>query len=260
MKINKEFILKNLITICCVASILLLFLPFGKVTAEIDSSFINASSATSFNGFDTIFGETSVVIAWLMLICPIILIAMNYIKQIEKYKSILAIVLPILSVIASIITTFTVGVSSNASSMGASMEMKTSPQIGFFLLLITYIATLISGATIFYDLKFSKEGLTEFGKKLKEESFSGIESIKELGQMAGEGVANASQKIKNSIENNQNQGTTFNGAEHKVIKKTNINQTNDLLTVIAQLSEMKDKGILTEEEFVEKKKELLFQI
>ena len=43
-------------------------------------------------------------------------------------------------------------------------------------------------------------------------------------------------------------------------KKMSINQTNELLAIIAQLSEMKDKGILTEEEFSEKKKELLSQI
>lgn len=260
MNINKELILKNLITICCVASILLLFLPFGKVTAEIDSSFISGSSATSFNGFDAIFGDTSVMIAWLMLICPIILIAMNYIKQIEKYKSILAIVLPILSTISSIVTIFTAGVSSSASSMGANMEMKTSPQIGFFLLLIAYIGTLVAGAVTFYGLKFSKEGLAEFGSKLKEEGFSGMESIKDLGLRAGDTVGNLTQQLKSNDAINNGQSLTTNATDSKPVKKTNINQTNDLLTVITQLSDMKDKGILTEEEFAEKKKELLSQI
>ncbi len=256
MKINKEFILKNLITICCAASILLLFLPFGKVTTEINSSFIEGGGSASFSGFDSIFGETSVMIAWLMLICPIILIAMNYIKQIEKYKSILAIVLPILSTIASIVTTFTAGVSSSASSMGASMEIKTTPQIGFFLLLISYIGTLIAGAMTFYGLKLSKDGLVEFGSKLKEEGFSGLESIKEFGQMSSESIANASQKMKSNTETSDGTGFTH----PKPVKKTNISQATDVLTIIGQLSDMKEQGILTDEEFSEKKKELLSQI
>ena len=258
MSINKEMILKNLVTICCVASVLLLLLPFGKVTADVNVPHASSSSATSFTGLDTIFGDNSVVIAWLMLICPIVLVAMNYIKQIEKYKSILAIILPIVSAIAGIITMLTAGTSASASSVGVSMEMKTSPQIGFFLLLVAYVGTLIAGAMTFYGLKFSKEGLAEFGSKLKEEGFSSLESIKELGQMAGEGVSNVSQKIKSGAETIQ-EGTSVATAS-KPIKKTNINQANDVLGIIAQLSEMRDKSILTEDEFSEKKKELLSQI
>ena len=104
MKINKEFILKNLITICCAASIILLFLPFANVSVSLESSFINASGSTTITGFDTIGGESSSLFSWLMLISPIVLVAMNYIKQLDKYKSILAIILPIVSVISAVCT------------------------------------------------------------------------------------------------------------------------------------------------------------
>ena len=57
---------------------------------------------TTITGFDTIGGESSSLFSWLMLISPIVLVAMNYIKQLDKYKSILAIILPIVSVISAI--------------------------------------------------------------------------------------------------------------------------------------------------------------
>ena len=54
MKIDKEFILKNLITICCIASVLFLLLPFASVSVEVESSFVDASSSSSVSGFDII--------------------------------------------------------------------------------------------------------------------------------------------------------------------------------------------------------------
>ena len=266
MKINKEFILKNLITICCVASVILLFLPFANATVEMESSFIDASSSTSVSGFDTIMGSNATLIAWIMLISPIVLVAMNYIKQLDKYKSILAIILPVLSIISAIITLFSAGASSEASAMGesASASVKLTPNIGFFLVIIAYIGTFIAGAITFYGLKLSKEGIAEFGNKLKEEGLSSVEQMKDLGNKASEKVSNMSSNIKhtegNTTENNVSVASSNDLPTQKPVKKTNLNQVNDVLELIKQLSEMKEQGILTEEEFSEKKKELLSQI
>lgn len=261
MKIDKEFILKNLITICCVASIILLFLPFADISLALESSFIDTSSSTTITGFDTITGEASTVIAWLMLICPIVLIAMNYIKQLDKYKSLLAIILPIVSIIAEICSLF-FSAKSNASAMGetASVTLKSTPNIGFFLLMIAYIGTLIAGAMTFYGLKLSKEGIAEFGNKLKEEGLSGLESMKEYGQKVSEGAVNTSQSKADSSQPVKNTSQTINNMTQKPTRKTNVSQANEVLELINQLSAMKEQGVLTDEEFLEKKKELLTQI
>lgn len=262
MKINKEFILKNLITFCCVASVILLFLPFANATVEMESSFIDASSSTSVSGFNTIVGSNATLIAWIMLISPIVLVAMNYIKQLDKYKSILAIILPVLSIISAIITLFTTG--GSATGEGASASVKLTPNIGFFLVIVAYIGTFIAGAITFYGLKLSKEGIAEFGNKLKEEGLSSMESVKDLGNKASEKVSNMSSNIKhterNTTENNVNVTSSNDVSVQKPVKKTNLNQMTDVLELIKQLSEMKEQGILTEEEFAEKKKELLSQI
>ena len=253
MEINKEFVLKNLITICCVASVILLFLPFANATIEMESSFVDVSSSTSVSGFDTIIGESSTFIAWVMLISPITIVAMKYIKQLDKYKNILAIILPVCSIISAIITLFSAGVSAEANVMGESGRASTelTPNIGFFLVIVSYIGTLIAGAITFYGLKLSKEGIAEFGNKLKREGLSSVEQIKDLGNKASENLSN---KLYSStgIPNDDTQKT--------VKKSINHNKIQETLDLIEKLSTMKDNGILTEEEFTTKKQELWEEI
>lgn len=267
MKINKEFILKNLITICCAASIILLFLPFANVSVSLESSFINASGSTTITGFDTIGGESSSLFSWLMLIYPIVLVAMNYIKQLDKYKSILAIILPIVSVISAVCTLlFSAKGGASAGGETASASAKMTPNIGFFLLIVTYIGTLIAGAMTFYGLKLSKEGIAEFGNKLKEEGLSGLESMKEYGQKVSSGTvetsvtSDESADKKDDFQSVKSSRPTVSSIQQKQVKKTNVSQANEVLELINQLSAMKEQGVLTEEEFNEKKKDLLSQI
>lgn len=246
MKINKEFILKNLITICCALSVLFLLLPFASAKMEVNTSFVgNISSSASVSGFDTIFGEGSTVVAWIMILCPGVLVAMNYVKQLDKYKSILAICLPVLSIIAAIITLLTAG--AGASAAGASANVSLSPSIGFFLVVIAYIGTLIAGAMTFHGLKLSKEGLAEFSNKMKEEGLAGVDTLKNLTKRDGAEV-NKTETSKVSI------------ASSATAKKTNVNQADSVLNLIKQLADLKEQGILTEEEFSAKKRELLEQI
>lgn len=197
MKINKEFIIKNLITICCIASIVLLFLPFGKMVSTSKNFLGSESFSKSISGFDIIIGEYATVLAWILLICPIVLIAMNYIKKLDKYKSLLAIILPIISIITIICLLIFAGGGTQVSYTGASLSIKLVPHIGFFLLIISYIGTFIAGAITFHGLKFNKDSITEFGEKIKNQS---AESVKGLSQKVAESAEHISQNIKNKTK------------------------------------------------------------
>ena len=262
MKIDKEFILKNLITICCAASILLLFLPFCSVTVGVSILGESSSSGAAVSGFDVVAGKAAVVWGWVMVICPALLVAMNYIKQLDKYKSILAIVLPIVSLISAIIAMFTAGsASAKATGMGSSVEVSVMPHVGFFLLVVAYIGTLVAGAMTFHGLKLSKEGIAEFRDKLKEEGVPGMDALKGLGDKAGQTFANMKNHTASENAPAQGENTTASAAApQKVAKKTDMNNADRVLGLINQLNEMKQQGILTDEEFSEKKKELLAQI
>lgn len=265
MKINKEFILKNLITICCIASVLLLLLPFCSVTGSVSSAFLgDASDSEVVTGFDVIMGDAGTFFGWLLLICPAVLVAMNYIEQLKKYKSVLAIVLPIVSIIAQIITLSSakkaiaeaMGGSDTVSGYGTSISVKLSPSIGFYLLIIAYIATFIAGAMTYHGLTLDKKGITEFGNKIKETGLNGVEAAKDIG-------IKVSQKAETVLPNGavQPEGSAHTAsAEPAPAAVKTTENTADTLALLENLAKMKENGILTEEEFSAKKQEILKNI
>ncbi len=178
MNIDKELIMKHLLTICCAVSILLLLLPFANVTAIMENGIEDTGSSGTLTGFGAMFGTGSTIIAWVMLLCPIILIAMNYIKQLDKFKNMLALILPMASILSAILSLFFVDTpNADAQYLEGTMELdiSASPSIGFFLLIVAFAATFVAGAITFHGLKLSKEGIAEFGDKIKKE---GIDSFK----------------------------------------------------------------------------------
>ena len=256
----KEFILKNLITICCVASVILLLLPFCKVTDTASAYYVEESDTTTFTGFDVVLGDAGSLFGWLLIICPAVLVAMNYIEALNKYKSVLAIVLPIVSIVAQIAAfaackkaflAATGGQENIDLGFGVGMSIKTAPAIGFYLLIIAFIATFIAGAMTYHGLTLDKKGITEFGSKIVDAGKSGLESAKELGTKVSE-KREAAKAEASPVEA---------PAEAPAAKpeKAGMN-TADTLALLENLSKMKESGILTEEEFNAKKQELLKNI
>ena len=163
MKIKNEFINKNLIALCSAVSILGLFLPFVKFTAE--SSY--SSNSVYASAFQAISGSNGNIISSVILIGPVLLIVMNYIKQLEKYHKTIAIAIPGACVLFEIISYFLLSTGMNSasdtansvmSSLNVSVDGSTAPQIGFFILLLSYIATAIAGGITYHGLTLDKEG------------------------------------------------------------------------------------------------------
>lgn len=262
MKINKEFILKNLITICCIASVLLLILPFCAVIGSVSSDFLgSASDSETITGFEIILGDAGTLFGWLLILCPAVLVSMNYIDALEKYKSVLAIVLPIVSIISAIATLTAgkkavlaaMGGSDTISEYGTSISVKLSPQIGFYLLIIAYIATFIAGAMTYHGLTLDKKGIAEFGNKIKETGLNGMESAKDFG-------IKVSQKAESVLPNGAVQPEGTPRTESAPQQTRFQGNTADTIALLENLAKMKENGILTEEEFQAKKQELLKNI
>lgn len=99
----KNLLKQHILTILSILALVALFLPFFNINSEVNSSLIDYSESTKLTGFDAI-GEA--VLGWGLVIGPIVLIAMNYIKQLEKHKGLLAIIVPIICLIVEVITFF----------------------------------------------------------------------------------------------------------------------------------------------------------
>ena len=243
-----------MISILCAISLLILFLPFASVSANVQMTEFSAVSSQSVNGFTV---ATEGFRGYFLLVGPIVLIAMNYIKQLGKYKGLLAIIIPIICVIsciASFMLVKNVGLTALGYSDAAasSINIKAHVGIGFILVMLSYIATLVAGAVVYHDFTLDKSGL----KKLKTEAVGFVQSaqgkVTQTAQTASDQAPSTNDKV------DMESGPLPSRPQQK--RSANLNKTEDILALIEKLSNMKEAGILTNEEFETKKTQLLGEI
>lgn len=279
MKLDKEFFKKYSLVICAVVSLISLFLPV--LTAEVDSEFV--SDTQSFTLISGISEGGWIGIA--LIVCPAVVIAMHFIKQLENYKPLISVIAPAICIVGLIIDYFLLksgisGFDSAMSSMNSmfdtsadiSAEMKIG--VGFFLAMASYVAMLVLGAMTYHGLKLSKEGIKEFAdntisnidsEKLNDLKDSSIQKLSQLKDTAASKVSSAVETVKETASNisgniSETASDTVSPESQPVSKKKVNKDIDNTLSLIEKLADMKEKGILTEEEFTEKKKELLENI
>lgn len=245
----KEIMKTHLITILCVISLIVLFLPFVTVTVEMEIMGISSGESQSLSGFTAAtYGITGLV----LIVGPILLIAMNYIKQLGKYKGLLAIAVPIICIIFCIIVIIQAK-SLAVKAMGGDFgyNIKISPAIGSILALLSYIGTAVAGAMTYHNFTLDQVGL----ERLKQEGAQLLQSAK---TSVTETAQNVSEAIQNADKSDASTGAS--GIKPTAKKQVNFNRMDEALTMIEKMSKMKDEGILTEDEFTEKKRQLLSEI
>lgn len=251
----KELLKQHILTILCTVALILLFLPFFSMNTEMEILGQSSSSSTTITGFDAI---KEVFLGWGLVIGPILLVAMNYVKQLEKHKGLLSIIVPVVCLFIEIITFFQAKGASASASGGngmASAEIRASLGIGFFALLLVYLGMIVAGAVLYHNFTLDKAGLERLKSEGTDIFGDGLNKIKEGRTNI---INSASEKISNIQANPTN---TTNDETQKVVKKSiNHNKIQETLDLIEKLSTMKDNGILTEEEFTTKKQELLEEI
>lgn len=247
----KEIAKKHIITILCVISIIALFLPFAKVTAEMDIMGYGGSSSKNVSGFEV---AKAGYLGFILLIGPIVLIAMNYVKQLEPHKGILAIAVPALCFVVLIIVFFQAkkfGLSALGGNDGAfDIEIKASLGIGFVIAALSYIASIVSGAVIYHNFTLDKAGL----EKLKSESANIIQAAQQKVSQVGQSISNVSETA--AAVNTENQPAL----KTTMRRSISVSKTEEILSLIERMAQLKDAGVLTEDEFTEKKKQLLEEI
>ena len=250
----KEMIKKNIITVLCVISIVVLALPLIKVSVSMDIMGYGGESEQSVTGFSALKASFLGIV---LFVGPILLVAMNYIKQLDPHKKQLAIAVPAICLIALIIVilqakSYLVNVSGGGE--GFSVDVEYSIGLGAILAALSYIATAIAGAVTYHGLTLDKAGL----EQLKNSSAALLSNVQETAAHAVESATHAAETVKASVEGAVQNTAPSNPAPAK--KSANIHRTEEILSLIQKLAAMKDSGVLTEEEFSEKKKALLDEI
>ena len=267
----KTIVQKHLLSIVCALSLLLLLLPLAKISASVDTGYGDYSQQVSVSGLKALEG---IVFAYFLVLGPAFLVAMNYIKPVEKYKGIIALVVPVVCLICLILTIIQSKKFANAASYGAdNLDLSIKIGIGAILEILTYIGMAVAGLITYHNFSLDKAGL----EKLKAQGGNLVDAAKsKLDEKKAAKAAAPARPVQTVAEVPAPQPVQT-VAEAPAVQPVaaapvpvaaapvkpapvNMNRADEVLALIERLAKMKESGILTEEEFTEKKQALLKEI
>ena len=245
----KTIINKNGIPILCALSLFALFLPFATLTTTVELFGSASTESETVNGFGAVTDGT---LGWGLVIGPVLLIAMNYVQQLGKYKGLLALAVPVICLILAIVNVMNAKNMAMGTSGGDNFnaDIKIAIGIGAILYLLCNAGTAILGLVLYHDFTLDKAGL----ERLKS---NGSELLSGVQEKVTQTVEDAKTNIGEMAENLERKSET---PISKPTKGPNPRKSEEILTLIEKLASMKEAGILTEEEFSEKKKQLLEEL
>lgn len=267
---NKK-IMKYVPTVLCILMLISLLLPFVSVGASMSIMGVSGSSETSANGFALISDGSFLAI--LLPLMPIIIIVSNYISSLAAYKKYICLGCSAFTILWLLIIPKLVS-STSASAEGASVDISVNHLIGFWIMLVCAILL-----TFLYLIPFINKSNNAFLSKLnpfpddiaEENITNNIENNNETDSdkkinipqvnidkdkitgFAKNMADTISEQGKNIVNKATEQAKTNNAPISKV-KKGN---PEEIMEQLKKLNELKESGILTEEEFTAKKQEML---
>ncbi len=276
MQINKETIIKNLNAILSALAIVGLVLPFGSVSSSADVMGVSAEvEPISLNGIDVVKG----VGLWgiLFILGVIAVLAFNYVKQIGIYKKIASLIGSAVMIISVFLMAKGMGAAASAggemadSAMGdmGNADIEIAYAFGFWIILLCSLALTFLAVVNFFNLK----GNAVFDAINNGETVEGeITSFNMNFGSVTDKISDLTKNVQNTVAKSQ-QGSretstpsstiqTTPPTPQPIVQQTIATEDNSdyIMDKIEKLFEMKEKGILTEEEFIQKKSELLEKI
>lgn len=227
-----DFIKKNLKTILCVIALISLFLPIATFTIES----YGYSEAISLNGIDI---STERFIGFLLILCPVLLILSNYISKIKPYENIISIIAPILCIVVLIY------IYAQSSAVFEKTCVASMDAVG----------DIFEYTDDYFDDDYFDDDYLDFADNTSMDSSIGIGTI--LAMLSYVILEIIALKDNPTLVNNitSNAKTKLSSIQDKAGETSNKNtsQTDDL----KKYKEMLDAGIITQEEFDLKKKQIL---
>lgn len=271
MKLNKEFILKNLMGIICAVIIVALFLPFMSVKAEVSvGGFGGGSADQSMNGFSLV--TDGGIFGFAFILCIVAVAASCYIPQLKPFRKIISAIGSVPGIVCLFIAPGSAASAVNAAAGGAtagtgvSAKVELNYLIGFWIILILMLALIAMSVIQFLGLKGNKvfDAVNSAETDTVTTSLpTGEQTKSSLGGFNTDGIRNMAQSAAGSIagaaENLKDKASqaAANMQNHSSMASAKKEDPQAVMEQIKQLHEMKENGILTEEEFAEKKKEFL---
>ena len=246
-----------------------------SVKAEVSvGGFGGGSADQSMNGFSLV--TDGGFFGFAFILCLVAVAASCYIPQLKPFRKIISAIGSVAGIVCLFIAPGSAASAVNAAAGGAtagtgvSAKVELNYLIGFWIILILMLALIAMSVIQFLGLKGNKvfdavnsaedENGTA-GVSLPSINADGIksaigsvnaDSIKNMAQNAAGSIAGAAGNLKDKAS----QAAT-NMQNHSSTASAKKEDPKAIMEQIKQLHEMKENGILTEEEFAEKKKEFL---
>ncbi len=283
---NKDLIIKNLSGIICAICVVALVLPFCSASVSANVAGVSADSEASVNGIKMV---TSGLWGILFLVGLVAVLAAAYVKQLGAYKKIMQLVASGVMVLTLFMSP-TAALSGGAEAGGdsSSVDIDISYGIGFWIMLICSLALAGLAVISFFQLK----GNVVFDTINADNDTATPMNTPDFGaaaQKIGDFTKNIAGNFTKRTENGNNtvaqqpapmagqptnpvqQGAPAAGQPAPMVGQP-MNPVRQgapaagqpapanadyYMEQLEKLFAMKEKGILTEEEFAQKKKEYL---
>lgn len=292
MKFDKSILLKNLTGIFCGALILSMLLPFVKAGASTGGISAESPSLSRIN-IVTDGGFVGI----LFFLMPILILVACYLPPLAAFKKYICLGASVVGMVLLFMIPGQMAYGAGAAqgiaeSAGAKVDVDTSYQIGFWLMLILLIALVALSVIQFFNLKGNKvfeavnvsDG-TENGQTM---TMPHIDTEK-IASFTQNVAGTVSGQIKNITENRTNKPASAANQQGTIQQAPPVSQSvqqqpqaqpdiqttsvpispapvmheeekknpDEVMELLKKLFEMKEAGILTDDEFTAKKQEML---
>lgn len=292
MKFDKSILLKNLTGIFCGALILSMLLPFVKAGASTGG--ISAESP-ALSGINIVTDGGFVGILFFLM--PILILLACYLPPLAAFKKYICLGASVVGTVLLFMIPGQIAYGAGAAqgiaeSSGVKVDVDINYQIGFWLMLVFLIALVALSVIQFFNLKGNKvfeavnvSNGTENGQTM---TMPHIDTEKITG-FAQNVAGTVSGQIKNITENRTNKPASAANQQGTVQQTPSVSQPvqqqpqaqpviqtasvpvppapamqteekknpEEVMELLKKLFEMKEAGILTDDEFTAKKQEML---
>ena len=292
MKFDKSILLKNLTGIFCGALILSMLLPFVKVDASTGGVSVEAPA---LSGIDILTNGGFVGILFCLM--PILILVASYLPPLAAFKKYICLGASIIGTVLLFIIPGQLAYGASAAqgiaeSSGAKVDADISYQIGFWLMLVFLIALVALSVIQLFNLKGNKvfeavnasdntasgqgmtmphidtEKITGFAQNVAGTVSGQIKNITE--SMANKPASAANQQgtvqqtppVSQPVQQQPQAQPVIQTSSVPVspapVMQTEENKNpEEVMELLKKLFEMKEAGILTDDEFTAKKQEML---
>ena len=292
MKFNKSVLLKNLTGIFCGALILCMLLPFVQFSA---SSGEISEEAPALNGINIVTDGGFVGILFLLM--PILILLACYLPPLGAFKKYICLGASVIGTILLFIIPGQMAYGASAAqgiteSAGVEVDTNTNYQIGFWLMLFFLIALIALSVIQFFNLKGNKvfdavnasddsangqemnmphiktQKITRFTQNIAGTVSGQIKNITENRTSKPASGANQQKTVQQNpsafqpVQQQQQtqyvaQPTSVPVSPAPVIQAEEKKSPEEIMEQLKKLFELKEAGILTDDEFTAKKQEML---